>query len=233
LLPYIEQTTIYSGIDFRVDTDNRTLSDGTYIHQKIIPAFVCPSDQNSDLSAWSAATSNYSASLGPSVESWTGNPDCPCDASPWYAYSTWAGYPTHADGDPAGPFCRNSYNGNIYTCSMADVTDGLTNTMFFGETRRKCDYHTWNGWSRSNNGSGITGTLIPINFDTCHEQADAVPACNRNCTWNTEFGFRSAHPGGANFLLGDASVRFFPETMDHWVYQYIGAKDDGKAATLP
>lgn len=238
LLPFMEQQPLYSAIDFRRDTDNQQLPGGAYIHQTVVNAFVCPSDQNSWV-AGSNANPNYSASSGPTQESAGGNPNCPCDASSWYAYASFGGYPAHGDGNPAGPFTRNpGTNNSLYTCTIADVTDGLSNTIFFGEVRPKCSGHSRNSWSRSNNGSGIVGTLIPINYDTCHDQnfnytAVGLTQCNRDCTWNTEFGFKSAHPGGANFLLGDGAVRFFSETIDHWNYQYLGAKDDSKTAQIP
>ena len=57
--------------------------------------------------------------------------------------------------------------------------------------------------------------------------------CKRYCNWNTELGFKSRHPGGAQFLFGDGSVHFLPETIDHWNYQYLGAKADGQVAQLP
>jgi prepilin-type processing-associated H-X9-DG protein len=46
-------------------------------------------------------------------------------------------------------------------------------------------------------------------------------------------GFRSLHAGGANFVFGDNSVHFLPETIDHWTYQYLGGKADRKTANLP
>ena len=109
---------------------------------------------------------------------------------------------------------------------LAAVTDGLTNTIFFGEVRPECSEHIRNGWATTNNGNGYCTTLIPINFDTCNDSAPN--ACNRSCTWNTEVGFKSSHSGGSHFLLGDGSVRFISETINHQMYQYLGAKADGQ-----
>jgi prepilin-type N-terminal cleavage/methylation domain-containing protein/prepilin-type processing-associated H-X9-DG protein len=40
-----------------------------------------------------------------------------------------------------------------------------------------------------------------------------------------QLGFRSQHPGGANFLFGDGSVKFLKETMDLMTYRYLSTKD--------
>jgi hypothetical protein len=47
------------------------------------------------------------------------------------------------------------------------------------------------------------------------------------------YGFKSRHPGGAHFIMGDNSVVFLKETMDHMTYQYLGAIDDGNAVSVP
>lgn len=44
---------------------------------------------------------------------------------------------------------------------------------------------------------------------------------------------RSRHPGGANCVLGDASVRFVTETIDLQTWQWLGNRDDGNPITLP
>jgi prepilin-type processing-associated H-X9-DG protein len=42
-------------------------------------------------------------------------------------------------------------------------------------------------------------------------------------------GFSSSHPGnGANFALGDGSVRFLKETIDRSVYRRLGHRADGE-----
>ena len=75
----------------------------------------------------------------------------------------------------------------------------------------------------------------------CFALAEAAPLtqkaasanCNKWCNWNTELAFKSRHPGGAQFLVGDGSVHFLPETIDHWIYQYLGGKADAHPAEIP
>ena len=125
----------------------------------------------------------------------------------------------------AGPFTRLGVS-----AKARQIRDGLSKTIFMGEVRVPCSVHAQAGWAITNNGSGYCTTLIPINYDTCDEAA--VDPCHRPCTWNTDVGFKSAHPGGAHFLMGDGSVQFLEEAIDHQAYQYLGAKADGETVTL-
>jgi prepilin-type processing-associated H-X9-DG protein len=119
---------------------------------------------------------------------------------------------------------------------MADVTDGLSNTIFVGEQRPKCSAHTrGGGWSGSSKWGAFT--QIPINFDTCRTSTEASAQgkdfCYADCNWNAAEGFHSLHPGGAQFVMGDGSVRFLPQTIDMVTYNRIGAKADGLPVELP
>ena len=42
-------------------------------------------------------------------------------------------------------------------------------------------------------------------------------------------GFKSRHPGGANFTMADGSSRFLAEDIDYTTYQMLGARADGEA----
>ena len=51
--------------------------------------------------------------------------------------------------------------------------------------------------------------------------------------WNTAFGFKSRHSGGANFAYGDGSVHFLSQTIDMKTYQYLGCRNDNQAFAQP
>ena len=114
---------------------------------------------------------------------------------------------------------------------MTDCRDGLSNTIYVGEVRPECSNHMRQGWLSSNNGQGMASTLYPINLDTCSE--DMSTGCRWVNSWTNEFGFRSRHFGGAQFVLGDGAVRFISENIDHEAYNRLGAKADGLTVTVP
>jgi len=45
-------------------------------------------------------------------------------------------------------------------------------------------------------------------------------------------GFASSHPGGANFAMGDGSIRYLVETMTMSVYRKLGHRADGQLVEL-
>lgn len=221
LLPYVEQETIYSQFDFTrpIIDDSVFPGTSTKIATHGIPTYQCPSDPQTQR-FYGFAPHNYAASRGPT--SVYHNPNCSCN-HPWQSLAL---APLDNLTDFAGPFTR------VGTATApADVSDGLSNTIFFGEVRPACSEHARNGWVASNNGNGYCTTIIPINFDSCHE--NAADPCQRPCNWNTEVGFKSAHPGGSQFQLGDGSVRFFSQNISHPVYQYLGGKSEGQPVSEP
>ncbi len=215
LLPFLEQNSLYASFDLKsANTDNTVIQGSTQLAGSVlIPTLICPSDSH-ESQYFGLAPHNYSASRGPT--SVFSNSTCFCD-NPW---KNLALAPIDDPQRFAGPFTRVGSRARL-----SNITDGLSNTIFFGEVRPECSEHARNGWASSNNGNGYCTTLIPINFDTCD---DSDPdGCKRSCNWNTEVGFKSRHSGGSQFLLGDGSVHFISETIDHQTYQYLGAKQDG------
>jgi prepilin-type N-terminal cleavage/methylation domain-containing protein len=247
LMPYMELQTVYARYDFARRTDEQLLPDGTPIGATEVPVYVCPSDLHPEpLTTKDGATlsgeklalykmTNYQASRGPTEQKKGGN--CPC-----FGWDLWnkafpdlphliLDYPDEGSDVSqlttfGGPFTRLAYQ-----VKLQEITDGLSNTIMMGEVRPACSKHVVEGWAWSHSGNGLVGTIIPINYDSC--TAERVPPCNCWDTWITELGFKSAHSGGAQFVMGDASVQFLSETIDHRVYNALGGKADGEVASLP
>ena len=55
---------------------------------------------------------------------------------------------------------------------------------------------------------------------------------NTNLT-PADYSFGSKHPGGAQFVLGDASVTFIQDSIDSVLYGYLANISDGEAVTVP
>jgi prepilin-type N-terminal cleavage/methylation domain-containing protein/prepilin-type processing-associated H-X9-DG protein len=221
LLPFIEQQSLYDVYDFRQMSIDGTKFPGTNVEVRttVIAAYVCSSDDHpatfSPTSGITVALLNYSASAGPADVADNASCSCKLDFTSYALGSNW---------DPryfAGPFNRMGY-----TIPLCDIKDGLSNTIFLGEIRPLWSDGFQYGWECSWNGSGFVSTIIPINYDTSIRQPSG-DNCHSYCNWNTEVGFKSAHPGGANFAFGDGSVRLIPETINMWTYQYLGGKADG------
>ncbi len=239
LLPYIEQQPLYQTLDFRFQVGsntgltvppNSTVPPAKYLYQLVIPTYKCPSDDIPDL--WNGGfCANYDASTGPTPLSGAGSPTCSCAMGNTYMtmVQNTCGISLSGKGEciPSGPFVRGG-GCTPYFCKMSDVTDGLSNTIFYGEKRPKCSVHAALNWIDAN-GKAMLSTLMPINYDTCRDSAigNFTDPCNFNCNWNSELAFRSLHPGGAQFMLGDASVRFIGQTIDFCTLNRLGDKADG------
>ena len=244
----MDQEALYDQFNFPAgDVEWQTGPDGSLIGSTVVSVYVCPSDNYplvAPIPAYDTianpvhpgdmvAKTNYAASIGPGhsdYNAWQPGGNCYCQ-NPFASLQR---------GDPNNVYTVKGYPGpfNRYgdPCLAAMVTDGLSNTIFFGEVRPGCSDHVAKGWANPNNGNGMVGTAVPINYNTCTQFAartSSTSPCNMDCNWNVEFGFRSAHLGGANFLFGDGVVRFLNQDIDPFLYQNLGDKADGYATKSP
>jgi prepilin-type N-terminal cleavage/methylation domain-containing protein len=115
----------------------------------------------------------------------------------------------------------------VQNTKMANVTDGLSNTIMIGEMswvsqKFGTRYRTWlrgggNGFSvaarnvvRTINAGLVANALVPYN----------------------DMPMGSMHTGGANFANGDGSVRFISQSIDFNLYRGLATRDYGEVVTV-
>jgi prepilin-type N-terminal cleavage/methylation domain-containing protein/prepilin-type processing-associated H-X9-DG protein len=110
---------------------------------------------------------------------------------------------------------------------IANVTDGTSNTMAVTEYHTKTNNRNRAFWGYGRNqyshaaASPLSATRIP-DFDECERQTNNDPGvvCRR--------GFASFHGNGANALLADGSVRYFPMTLNGRVFMALATIEEGE-----
>ena len=236
-LPQMEQQALYQQINPRdtvYDSVRTAINTLQATGQRIrLPYGRCPSDDYDP----SATVVNYLASQGPqcSVSPCGYNPNqqwCQPEVSGVGGGFNLMGYrtsPDHGNDWTAGGI-RGLFGRLGPKISFAMVTDGLSNTIAVGEgLPGMSDHLAQNVWWHFNGGNTLSTTIVPIN-QRSDGTSCADPVNPQRDNWNVAFGFKSRHSGGANFLMGDGSVRFIPQTIDHRTYQLLGCRNDGQAA---
>ena len=107
-----------------------------------------------------------------------------------------------------------------------DITDGASHTIFVGE--KVVDESETLGWM-SGTRATLRNTGKAINAEMSgryRRRPIAEPPVERGNLYVG--GFESHHPGGANFALGDGSVRFLSETIEPAVLQQLAHRAAGK-----
>ena len=237
VLPFLEQQGLASKIRLNSGADERfrDAGGGQQVRSVKLPVARCPSDSSiADQDGW--IQSSYSGSLGSQP---TPSADGGCNQFLGFAEALPPGTddPNHGNANSfnriSGVFSR--YVTAQKGVSFNMVSDGLSKTIFVGEILADCNDHREGLWSFNGMGNAHASTVVPINtMTTCYDtQAEATarrvpnPQCFAKSNWNYSWGFRSKHPGGAQFLFGDGSTRMLMETIDHTTYQRLGGRKDG------
>jgi prepilin-type processing-associated H-X9-DG protein len=200
-----------------------------------LPYGRCPSDGFSVGQAFV----NYQCSEGPQCSFG------PCGYDPYAQYCqqpSW-GIPWSENiGSTADPtYVRGMCTRLGPKISIASVSDGLSNTIMLGEqlpsqhdTMRFLSPLANAYWASWASGVANSTTIIPINYPI---DENNIGYCsnpvNNIYNWGVSWGFKSRHPGGANFAFADGSIRFISQTIDMKTYQLLGCRNDGQPVTLP
>jgi len=206
ILPFLEQRNLWNQFNFRVGTYD---SSNVTVQRHHLNSFSCPSD--------------------PSPAQMPG--------------SSYAG----CYHDAESPIDRNN-TGVLFLNSkiqLDDITDGAAYTILIGEGRRSRS--PW-GWARGNR-STLRNTGHPINSkgalytptliesierqpgEEAEPEPDPVAAPDEPDPQDPTLwyvgGFSSFHPGGANFVFCDGSVRFVKQRLNAGIFRALGNRADG------
>jgi len=238
LLPQLEQTALYNAINSDLSI---FATENTTIHAVGVATLACPSDIGAGRPT-TLAPDAFSRYLSGATTT----------ANLQMVFTSYAGCYGSVYTDAIRslyPNCRvpgsilaqvNGVIGDITPLEMANVTDGLSQTLFVAEksaslairasepTAEKLFY----GWySTGNWGDTMMTTAAPPNPADRISRSAVVPLVTAGS---------SGHPGGLNVLMGDGSVRFIKDSINSWAVDPlsgnpIGAKQaaDGSWTNLP
>ncbi|MDX1944840.1 MAG: DUF1559 domain-containing protein [Pirellulaceae bacterium] len=137
-----------------------------------------------------------------------------------------------------GPLYRNS------PTRIADVVDGLSNTVFIGEHSSALSNKTWVGVVPGAEVCGnnpqkypltecdFAATLVNVHAGPASDEIDPVtgfaPIHPPNSPLCHVCQMYAEHPGGANCLLGDGSVRFVSQYVNQLTWAALSSRAEGE-----
>ena len=232
ILPYIEQDPLYKELNVNRRRLADVLADGTYrqLVQASLPAFRCPSDTTPELLP--RALREFHSEIEPATSNYIGV----------------SGLFDRGGGTATSRVDNNGLLFGNYSVQFRDMTDGTSHTIAVGERHKRCGSGAWCGNRNPADPSWLGAYFVQgrVSIPLNHKNEPNPDLAENTCTE----GFGSSHSDGANFLLGDGSVRFFANSIDFnnggvdvnaqvgsvtalqaqnlGLYQLLGIRDDGQ-----
>jgi len=248
MLPYLDQTPLYNLANFNLGIigDGATESINIPATMTRLEAMRCPSDMVPPGTWYSRSYpgNNYGLSLGTTME-W-GNQN---NLVGMFTYIQCRSFSDVADGlsntiamgeIPTGTGTKNIHGswergiawsgGSRQNPSQADVITYATAAAaaFAGGSNQH--HHAGRLWALGQPYQNLMNTVIPPN-----PKYPSASECS-GCGWADSNGLwpsRSRHVGGAHHLMGDGSVHFISDNMDHLTYMRLGTRASGDTVQFP
>jgi prepilin-type N-terminal cleavage/methylation domain-containing protein/prepilin-type processing-associated H-X9-DG protein len=235
LLPLIEQASAYQQYD---QTKNWNDPANAAVTRLLIRSFICPS------------TPEPKRFDGlPEAAPWTPDIAAVTDYSPTIGVDERLQIANLVDYAGPGMMPKNTEP------RLAQVTDGLSNTILYGESAGRPFLYRGNhrvGGLPGNrvNGGGWVRPGTDFSVDGSSYDGLTIPGpCAVNCTNGDDFGSTpfphpyygsegsgeayAFHPGGANFAFGDASVRLLNQNISIREFARLVTRDGGETVNAP
>ncbi len=218
ILPYLEQQALFDALH----ADEVAIWRGSTGWETAFPdikgalamrptMFQCPSDTIGESFAQYAhelSTDTYNVTAG--------------------SYATVLGTKRPDDAFGEIKFCGDGVFFYTRTFRIPEISDGLSNTIFLGETR---DGHLKVNGLSINSNLWTNGNRMQSTMRTTATPINTPPGINGGAGLATQAdgnysngGFASNHPGGANFSFGDGHVAFVDDSIDLTTYKTMATR---------
>jgi prepilin-type N-terminal cleavage/methylation domain-containing protein len=232
ILPYVEQDTEFKAMNTTTPGDYTIANRNNPHGLRRMGLYLCPSSPVDRM----LLTAPHNANPPDLVPANTGEAPYtvhyygmtgPRGANP----TTGTAYPqsqcTH-DGTPmatSGMFQPDQFaDGKLGRISLTDVPDGTSNTIMIGEMSWDSKFGTrYRSWLRG----GEPGGCYCVGARNATNAINSAIRANLIAQFN-EVPMGSMHIGGANFALGDGSVRFIQESISIATYRALASRNGGE-----
>jgi len=214
MLAQLGDAAMHDRLDFKVDAWQ---GNNYAILREVYSPVLCPSnplaremleEENFAAPNWRLSQADYAANIG--------------DHANVGGVGT---MPPFGNAPPGSDLIRGVISRTGWSARFKDISDGLSKTIAAGECVGALSI-VQNFASQS-----FATTAFPINHMNAALVAD--PPTIANPRWDESIGFRSFHPGGGNFLLCDAAVRFVDENIDGATYRALASRAGQEPASEP
>jgi prepilin-type N-terminal cleavage/methylation domain-containing protein/prepilin-type processing-associated H-X9-DG protein len=248
ILPQMDNAPLFNSYNFSLPNDayvnpanpevgGAPVMENQTLRVAFVATYICPSDQNTDHTDRPASGNGSSLQYAPGSYKAVGGMDdgvSPAGAYFWWDdaggsnFSGWGKLPfrgvLHSCAPPSPPFNTQGLGPERF----ATVLDGTSNTMLASEYHTKTNNNRRVFWSYTYTSFTI-GTLVPQSrqlipdFNACA----AAPGVAGSDVCKRSTG-ASLHPGGANCLMADGSVKFVKNTTSMKIWMALATIQNGE-----
>jgi prepilin-type N-terminal cleavage/methylation domain-containing protein/prepilin-type processing-associated H-X9-DG protein len=229
LLPFVEQDNLYRQWDFTTPLNNASGGAGVRT-ATVLALLLCPADEIPQNPVTSQGRTYALTSYGGNGGSRSFDPT---------AASTDGVFHTTGPGSQPKP--------NQRPVRLADITDGTSNTLLFGERSHldpnydsyasaglasRPSMASWGWWGASEGrlaiGDVTLSAYVPINYQVPTANGGGGSGPFKPVEEQRVCAFGSSHEGGANFTLADGSVRFIAQSIPLTTLRALSTRAGGE-----